>query len=91
MPEWSKYQERVVEVLQKLLADASSEAVRVCRAWHGETFGTPGYGSISFVAGELTKAQVAVNELALTFKELADRNKAAGGCGCAPGTILCPH
>jgi hypothetical protein len=26
-----------------------------------------------------------------SFKELADKNKAEGGCGCAPGTILCPH
>jgi hypothetical protein len=26
-----------------------------------------------------------------SFEELAEKNKAEGGCGCAPGTILCPH
>lgn len=26
-----------------------------------------------------------------TFGELIDENRAEGGCGCAPGTILCPH
>lgn len=26
-----------------------------------------------------------------SFGELAEKNKAAGGCGCAPGTIICPH
>jgi len=26
-----------------------------------------------------------------SFAELAAKNRAAGGCGCAPGTILCPH
>jgi hypothetical protein len=28
---------------------------------------------------------------ASSFKELAEQNRAEGGCGCAPGTILCPH
>lgn len=26
-----------------------------------------------------------------SFEELRIENQAAGGCGCAPGTILCPH
>lgn len=26
-----------------------------------------------------------------SFEELAEKNKAEGGCGCAPGTVLCPH
>jgi len=26
-----------------------------------------------------------------SFKELAEKNRAEGGCGCAPGTVLCPH
>lgn len=26
-----------------------------------------------------------------SFKQLADENKAKGGCGCAPGTVVCPH
>ena len=26
-----------------------------------------------------------------TFRELIDENRAEGGCGCAPGTVLCPH
>lgn len=26
-----------------------------------------------------------------SFAELATQNRAEGGCGCAPGTILCPH
>jgi len=25
------------------------------------------------------------------FAELAEKNRAEGGCGCAPGTVLCPH
>lgn len=25
------------------------------------------------------------------FAELATKNRAEGGCGCVPGTILCPH
>jgi hypothetical protein len=30
-------------------------------------------------------------ECSPSFGELADKNKAEGGCGCAPGTVLCPH
>ena len=26
-----------------------------------------------------------------SFAELAAKNRAEGGCGCAPGTVLCPH
>lgn len=26
-----------------------------------------------------------------SFGELAAKNRAAGGCGCAPGTLICPH
>lgn len=26
-----------------------------------------------------------------SFEELRAKNQAEGGCGCAPGTILCPH
>lgn len=26
-----------------------------------------------------------------SFEELRVKNQAEGGCGCAPGTILCPH
>lgn len=25
------------------------------------------------------------------FRELSAKNVAEGGCGCAPGTVLCPH
>ena len=26
-----------------------------------------------------------------SFAALAAKNRAEGGCGCAPGTLLCPH
>lgn len=26
-----------------------------------------------------------------SFGELIAKNRAEGGCGCAPGTVLCPH
>jgi hypothetical protein len=30
-------------------------------------------------------------DAAPSFAELAAANRVEGGCGCAPGTVLCPH
>jgi len=39
------------------------EALAICRAWHGETFGTPGYGGETWVACEIGRANIAVKAL----------------------------
>jgi len=48
------------ETLKELILNTPEEVVVVCRAWNGETFGTPGHGSISWVQSEIDRAKVAI-------------------------------
>ena len=48
------------EGLRQLVSAASSAALAICRAWHGEHFGEPGWGGIDVIRYELRKAEEAV-------------------------------
>jgi hypothetical protein len=55
--------EAYVRALEALKATYSDEAWAICRAWNGDTFGKPGYGSAEWVIGELYHAEVAIKVL----------------------------
>lgn len=58
-----EYYKKYTADLEDLMRKASSQAKAVCVAWHGEKFGVPGDGGVSFVAMELEKAEIAVRVL----------------------------
>lgn len=60
---YGAYGRTQVENLRAIRARFSTDAMRVCRAWYGKTFGWPGYGDTAWVAGELNRAEIAVQTL----------------------------
>lgn len=57
----SEYAQRLYSIRES----AGPEAMVICRAWHGERFAWPGYGSDEWAEGEVAKAKVAVVALGL--------------------------
>lgn len=57
-----KYYENYLHELEKLLRDASEPVLSMCVAWYPR-FGEPGNGSVSFVIGEISRAQKAYDAL----------------------------
>lgn len=88
--------------LQQVLNSVYAGAVQECegREREGKLVGNGHHMAqaiVENVKAELLKrglfvqAAYPTSDASANFKELADKNKTVGGCGCAPGTILCPH
>ena len=54
--------------LQRVLASATLEALAICRVWD-EHFGEPGWGSVSYIQGELHYAEQAAVALRALLRE----------------------
>lgn len=53
-----------VHALRQLRESASSLAMSICRAWHGDHFAWPGYGGVEWVADQLEQAKTAIRVIA---------------------------
>lgn len=52
------YEKELEDIIKA--AETKYLVLKLCRAMHGENFGKPGYGTVSFVLTELEKAEKAV-------------------------------
>jgi hypothetical protein len=55
-----KHSQQYLDALTETMYNTSEDVIVVCQAWNGETFGTPGYGSVSWVQSEIARAKVAI-------------------------------
>jgi hypothetical protein len=54
------HSQQYLEALKDTMLNTPEEIIVVCQAWNGGTFGSPGYGSVSWVQSEIARARVAI-------------------------------
>lgn len=55
------YQPEYLDSLKRIIEETPEAVMVVCRAWYGETFGLPGYGSVATVQTEIEHAKRAID------------------------------